>query len=88
MNYMEEKLHALTLAERKKCCATGVAEVDGMSDEKITVTLFSGERVSIVGKGLKIANFSKQTGALAIDGEVNCVQYLGEKVSFFKKLLK
>ncbi len=85
---MEEKLHSLTLAERKKCCATGIAEVNGMSDEKIVVTLLSGERVNITGKGLKIVNFSKQTGSLAIDGEVNRVQYFGEKISFLKKLLK
>lgn len=85
---MEEKLHTLTLAERKKCCVTAVAEVDGTSEERITLSLVGGERMVISGKNLKIANFSKQTGAFALDGEIFSIEYRGEKVPLIKKIFK
>lgn len=84
----EKREHTLCLTERKRLCATCVKEVDGLSGEKILITLFNGERAALCGSGLKICAFSRQTGQLEVEGVINEVKYAGEKLSLLKKLIK
>ncbi len=65
---------------------SGVESVCSFSEVKIVLALFGGERVSIVGSGLKITAFSKQSGDFAAEGEFIGFSY-GAK-SFVSKLFK
>lgn len=86
---MEEKIkHSLTIIDRKNIQITGVSEVDVVTEEKITLTLFNKSRLIIYGNSLKIGCFSKQNGSLQADGTVCKTEYAAEKTSIIKKLLK
>lgn len=86
---MEEKIkHSLTIIDRKNIQITGVSEVDVVTEEKITLTLFNKSRLIIYGNALKIACFSKQNGSLQADGNVYKTEYSAERISIIKKLLK
>ncbi len=80
--------HSLSVIERKRFCATCVKDVNDLSAEKIVLTLFSGARMIVLGEGLKIAAFSRQSGQLTVDGLINDIKYAGEKIPLLKKLIK
>lgn len=84
----EKREHTLCLTERKRLCATCVKEVDGLSGEKILITLFNGERAALCGSALKICAFSRQSGQLEVEGIINEIKYAGEKLPLLKKLIK
>ena len=86
---MDEKgAQVITVTDRKKTCVTGVSDVDGVTTEKIVFTLVGNKKVVILGSGLKMAGFSKQSATLFIDGTVSEIRYAGEKNGFLKRLVK
>lgn len=83
----EKNAHTLTVTDQKKICATGVDEVDGVTNERVIFTLIGKKKVVITGTSLKMAGFSKQSGTLLIDGNIVNIKYAGE-AGILKKLIK
>jgi hypothetical protein len=65
---------------------SGVESVLSFSEVKILLALAGGERLQILGLGLKITGFSKTSGSFTAEGEITGLNYNGK--SFVSKLLK
>lgn len=82
----ENGKHSVELIQRKNLSVSGVESVVSFSEVKIVLSLLGGERMSVVGSGLKITGFSKQSGAFTAEGEFLGISY-GAK-SFAAKIFK
>lgn len=82
----EQTEHSISLVQRKNLSVTGVESVISFSEVKILLTLLNGERLQILGIGLKISGFSKSSGTFTAEGEIATLTYNGK--SFMAKLLK
>ena len=80
------------LFSRKRMELTGIREVEGFTDEQITVMSELG-MLAIEGKNLKIESFSNEQGHLKINGEFDCFYYYSKpdgdgKKGIFSKLFR
>ena len=78
--------HSVNIEQRKTIVVSGVESVTAFSEVKIVLTLIGGEKMHVVGTGLKIVGFSKSSGAFSAEGNVSGVSYGGK--SFTAKLFK
>ena len=78
---MQENKHSVVLEQRKNLSINGVESVSSFSEVKIVLTLLGGERVIVVGSGLKITGFSKANGTFTAEGEVVGVSYGGKNLA-------
>ena len=83
---MQENKHSVSLEQRKNLTVHGVESVASFSEVKITLSLLGGERMQIIGSGLKITAFSKTNGIFTAEGEVVGLSYGGK--SFAAKIFK
>ena len=84
---MQERIdHSVSIEQRTKLTVTGVESVASFSEVKIVLALLNGEKLQIIGIGLKISGFSKSNGTFTSDGEVTGLTYNGK--SFVSKLFK
>lgn len=83
---MQENKHSVSLEQRKNLTVHGVESVASFSEVKITLSLLGGERMQIIGSGLKITAFSKTNGIFTAEGEVVGISYGGK--SFAAKIFK
>ena len=83
---MQENKHLISLEQRKNLTVSGVESVSSFSEVKIVLSLVGGERLSVIGSGLKITGFSKATGSFSAEGVLTGVQYGGKgfAAKFFK----
>ncbi len=82
--------HNLVLTDRKKLKATGVCDVEGFDDTKIYAML-DGISFTMVGKNLKVINFSAESGELTVEGEVDSITYsnaLSRKAGIFARIFR
>ena len=77
---MQENKHSIVLEQRKNLSVTGVESVSSFSEVKITLVLLGGERLQVIGTGLKIVGFSKTNGNFQAEGEVTGVTYGGKSL--------
>ena len=77
---MQETKHSVNIEQRKFLNISGVESVVAFSEVKIVLSLFGGERMSIVGTDLKITAFSKTSGAFSAEGVVVGVSYGGKNL--------
>ena len=77
---MHENKHSIVLEQRKNLSVTGVESVSSFSEVKITLVLLGGERLQVIGTGLKIVGFSKTNGNFQAEGEVTGVTYGGKSL--------
>ena len=78
--------HSVNIEQRKTITVSGVESVTAFSEVKIALTLIGGEKMHVVGTGLKIVGFSKASGSFAAEGNVSGVSYGGK--SFTAKLFR
>ncbi len=78
--------HSVTIEQRKNLAVTAVESVISFSEAKILLSLVGGERMSVIGSGLKITGFSKTSGAFSAEGTVTGISYGGK--SFAARLFK
>ncbi len=78
---MQENKHTVTLEQRKILTVSGVESVVAFSEVKIALALLGGERMTVVGSGLKIVGFSKTSGSFVAEGTVTGVSYGGKSVA-------
>ena len=77
---MQENKHSVTIEQRKTLTVNAVESVVAFSEVKIILSLLGGERMSVVGSGLKIIGFSKANGTFAAEGSVTSISYGGKSV--------
>ena len=83
---MQENKHSVLLEQRKNLTINGVESVASFSEVKIVLLLLGGERMQVIGAGLKITGFSKGSGTFTAEGDVMGVSYGGK--SFAAKIFK
>lgn len=71
-----KKPHLLTLDNRTALTLTGVEDVPVFDEQNITVKLSDCSLV-VKGSSLHISKLSLDSGDVAIDGQINSLQYLG-----------
>ena len=78
---MQENKHSVVLEQRKNLSVNGVESVASFSEVKISLTLLGGERMSVIGSGLKITGFSKANGTFTAEGDVMGISYGGKSLA-------
>ena len=77
---MQENKHSIIIEQRKNITVSAVESVVAFSEVKILLSLIGGERMSILGSGLKITAFSKSSGSFTAEGIVTSISYGGKSV--------
>ena len=77
---MQEIKHNVIIEQRKNITVNAVESVVGFSEVKILLALIGGERLSVLGSGLKITAFSKTSGSFTAEGTVTSVSYGGKSI--------
>ena len=72
--------HSIVIEQRKHLSVSAVESVVAFSEVKIILLLVGGERMSVIGSGLKITGFSKTNGTFAAEGTITSVSYGGKSV--------
>ncbi|MBR2623488.1 MAG: hypothetical protein IKD15_04605 [Clostridia bacterium] len=83
---MQEMKHSVVIEQKKNLTVNGVESVSSFSEVKIVLSILGGERMQVVGSGLKITGFSKSNGSFTAEGEVMGISYGGK--SFASKIFK
>ena len=83
---MQENKHSVVLEQKKNLTVSGVESVASFSEVKIVLTLLGGERMNVIGSGLKITGFSKTSGSFTAEGDVMGISYGGK--SFAARIFK
>lgn len=78
---MQENKHFVELEQRKNLTVSAVESVASFSEAKIVLVLHGGERMNVIGSGLKITSFSKTSGAFTAEGEVVGISYGGKSLA-------
>ena len=78
--------HSIVLEQKKNLTVNGVESVASFSEVKIVLTLSGGERMNVIGSGLKITGFSKTSGNFTAEGDVVGISYGGK--SFAARIFK
>ena len=88
-NNVKEK-HNLILENRSLLNMSGIVEVSGFDEEKITLITRIGE-LTISGYELHINGFSQDTGDLSMSGDICSLVYTADKKpegGFFSRLFR
>ena len=83
---MQENKHSVILEQKRNLTVSGVESVASFSDVKIVLSLLEGERLQVIGSGLKITGFSKSSGTFTAEGDVIGISYGGK--GFVAKIFK
>ena len=84
---MQENIsHQVSIEQRKRIIVQGVESVVAFSEVKIVLTIIGGEKMHVIGSGLKIIGFSKTNGSFSAEGTISGISYGGK--SFAAKLFK
>ena len=78
---MQDTKHSVMLEQRKSLSISGVESVGSFSEVKIVLVLVGGERLSVVGSGLKITGFSMASGSFTAEGEILGITYGGKSLA-------
>ena len=78
--------HNVSIEQKNRISVSGVENVAAFSEVKIVLRLLDGEKLHVVGTGLKITGFIKASGSFTAEGNVTGVSYGGK--SFAAKLFR
>lgn len=73
--------HSIVIEQRKHLSVSAVESVVAFSEVKIILLLVGGERMSVIGSGLKITGFSKTSGSFTAEGSITGVSYGGKSLA-------
>ncbi len=79
--------HSVVMEARSRVRMTGIFAIDCFDEKKIVVSLEDG-RLAILGKGLVVSKFNTEDKTLAVEGEVDALQYLSKQQNVLKKLFR
>ena len=75
---MEERVHCLTLSQRKKGTVTGVLDVFAFDEHEILLKTSQG-MLTVKGKELHVSRLELEKGEVDLDGEVDTLVYSGRE---------
>jgi hypothetical protein len=78
---MQDNKHSVLLEQKKSLSIGGIESVSSFSEVKIVLTLLGGERITVIGSGLKITGFSKTSGVFTAEGDVMGISYGGKSLT-------
>lgn len=78
--------HSIVIEQRKNITVSAVESVVAFSEVKIVLSLVGGDRLQVLGTGLKITGFSKTNGSFTAEGKLTSVSYGGK--SFASRIFK
>ena len=78
---MQEIKHSVTIEQRKNIKVNAVESVVGFSEVKIVLNLLGNTRLTILGTGLKITVYSKETVPFTAEGTIVGVNYGGKSLA-------
>ena len=78
---MQDTKHSVMLEQRKSLSISGIESVLSFSEVKIVLVLLGGERMNVIGSGLKITGFSKVNGTFTAEGDVMGISYGGKSLT-------
>lgn len=78
---MQDNKHSVLLEQRKSLSIGGIESVSSFSEVKIVLTVLGGERITVIGSGLKITGFSKTSGVFTAEGDVMGISYGGKSLT-------
>ena len=78
--------HSVIIEQRKYLSVNGVESVAAFSEVKIVLSILGGEKLHVVGSGLKITGFSKTAGTFTAEGAITGITYGGK--GFAARLFK
>lgn len=84
------KKHSMILENRKQMSMSGVKDVSGFDEQCVNLITELGD-LCIKGEGLHISDFSRESGELNLDGEIDSMVYSESRQTeggFFSKLFK
>ena len=76
-NKLSNRDHGIIIDERSKVSMTGVSDVLCFDNNTVVLNTVMGE-LTIKGEGLKVSNFTAETGDLLIEGKFFAMAYTGE----------
>lgn len=79
MNNLSYKEHSISLKDRARMELTGIEDVESFTDTSVIAVSVQGN-ISIDGEGIKIENFSVETGKLTVSGKFDAFCYFGRKL--------
>ena len=83
---MQDGKHTVTIEQKKFLSITAVESVVAFSEVKIVLALSGGDKLCIIGTGLKITGFSKSNGAFTAEGKIVGISYGGS--NFASRIFK
>ncbi|MBQ9460812.1 MAG: sporulation protein YabP [Clostridia bacterium] len=84
------KKHGMILEDRKSLTLTGVKDVSGFDEQKVTLLTELGE-LTVKGSELRINDFSNDSGELSLEGCIDSLAYAEAKQAqggFFSRIFK
>lgn len=75
---MEERMHRLTLSQRKEGTITGVIDVFSFDEHEILLKTSQG-MVTIKGKELHVSRLELEKGEVDLEGQVDAFMYTGQE---------
>ena len=74
----ESRAHTIALNDRKRLCITGVEDVDCFNEQLVVLQTTLGT-LTITGAGLNVSQLNLEDGRVALEGEVDAMEYSGGK---------
>ena len=75
---MEERLHRLTLSQRKEGTITGVVDVFSFDEHEILLKTSQG-MLTVKGKELHVSRLELEKGEVDLEGQVDALLYTGHE---------
>lgn len=75
---MEERLHRLTLSQRKEGTITGVVDVFSFDEHEILLKTSQG-MLTVKGKELHVSRLELEKGEVDLEGQVDALLYTGQE---------
>ena len=75
---MEERLHRLTLSQRKEGTITGVVDVFPFDEHEILLKTSQG-MLTVKGKELHVSRLELEKGEVDLEGQVDALLYTGQE---------
>ena len=72
----EHRAHAVTLNDRKQLTITGVEDVDCFNEQIVVLKTPLGT-LTVTGAGLNMSQLNLEAGKVALEGEVDALEYTG-----------
>lgn len=72
------RAHTIALNDRRKLCITGVEDVDCFNEQIVVLQTPLGT-LTVTGAGLNVSQLNLEDGRVALEGEVDAMEYTGGK---------